>query len=255
MYLVAPKTNVLAIFVAEALVDGDSGTLVAAEISRAYAEHAGRPAPELPVPNTESFLRYVVEHPVKEAVAERSIRHWQELAGASRSAGRLAHARPGSATRPGSSRSPPTSGERMEEATPALATTPFVVVLSWLEMALAEVAGAERFMVTSAVSNRRLPVARTMIGSFIGPVRLTAEVHPGDRLEDVSPKVMAALRQAVAHSTVPVPLAESLRPRALHPAAAPRSPSSCSPSARGSTSPASASGASGCTPAPATSCG
>ncbi len=209
LYLVAPKTNVLAIFVAEALVDGDSGTLVAAEISRAYAEHAGRPAPELPVPNTESFLRYVVEHPVKEAVAERSIRHWQELAGASRSAGRW----PTSTGERNETRFFKITAEewrRMEEATPALATTPFVIVLSWLEMALAEVAGAERFMVTSAVSNRRLPVARTMIGSFIGPVRLTAEVTSAERLEDVSPKVMAALRQAVAHSTVPVPLAESL---------------------------------------------
>ena len=43
-------------------------------------------------------------------------------------------------------------------------------------------------MVTSAVSNRRLPVARSMIGSFIGPVRLSAEVAAGERLEEVSPR-------------------------------------------------------------------
>jgi len=209
LYLIHPKTNVLAVFVAEALVDGDSGTLVAAEISRAYAEHAGREAPELPVPNTESFLRYVVEHPVKDAVSDRSLKHWQELAQRDRSAGHWpTESRDRNETR--FFKITVDEWQRMEAGTPALATTPFVVVLSWLEMALAKVAGAEQFMVTSAVSNRRLPIARTMIGSFIGPVRLTAEVHADDRLEDVSPRVMAALRQAVANSTVPVPLAESL---------------------------------------------
>ena len=70
LYLVAPKTNVLGVFVAEALVDGDSGTLVAAEISRAYAHHAGRPAPDLPEPTDASFLRYVLDHPVTAAATE-----------------------------------------------------------------------------------------------------------------------------------------------------------------------------------------
>ena len=97
----------------------------------------GGEVPDLPVPNGESFLRYVLEHPVPQAQAERSIRHWQELASASWAAGSW----------------PTEIGERsqtrffkvtvdewrvMEEATPALATTPFVVVLSWLEMALAQ---------------------------------------------------------------------------------------------------------------------
>jgi len=99
--------------------------------------------------------------------------------------------------------------ERLVEATPALGTLPYVVVLSWLEMALCEVAGAERFVVTSAASGRRLPVTRAMIGNFVGPVRLRAEVHPGDTLEDVSPRVMAGLRAAMTHGVVPAPLAEA----------------------------------------------
>ncbi len=45
-------------------------------------------------------------------------------------------------------------------AVPALGTMPFVVMLSWLQMALARVAGAERFVVGSAVSNRSRPGAR-----------------------------------------------------------------------------------------------
>jgi hypothetical protein len=209
LYLVAPKTNVLAVFVAEALVDGDSATLVAAEISRAYAAHAGRQVPDLPVPNTESFLRYVLEHPVSPSVAERCVNHWQGLANVSRSAGNWPMVT-GDRNQVRFFKITVDEWQKIEAATPALVTTPFVVMLSWLEMSLCKVAGAERFMVTSAVSNRRLPVARTMIGSFIGPARLTAEVHPDDRLEDVSPRVLAALRQSVSNSIVPVPLAESI---------------------------------------------
>jgi len=208
LYVVAPKTNVLAVFVAEALVDGESGTLVAAEISRAYAAHAGRPEPDLPVPSTESYLRYVLEHPVPPAVERRSELHWQEQVDGLRPAGSWpTETKDRSLTR--FFKVPVGEWESLVMATPALATMPYVVVLSWLEMALARVVGAERFSVTSAVSNRRHPAAKGMIGSFVGPVRLDAEVHAADRLEDVSPRVMAALRTAVAHSAVPAPLAEA----------------------------------------------
>ncbi len=214
LYLVAPKTNVLAVFVAEALVDGDSGTLVAAEISRAYAAHAGRPVPDLPEPTDASFLRYVLDQPMPPAREERSERHWQEMMSLPRECGRWP-------TRTGDRRLsrffkvPVDEWRALEQAEPALVTMGYVVLLSWLELSLARVAGAEEFLVTSAVSNRRLPVTREMIGNFTGPVRLRAEVHPGERLEDVSPRVMSALRDAVAHSVMPVPLAEA---RAVDPA-------------------------------------
>jgi hypothetical protein len=93
--------------------------------------------------------------------------------------------------------------------TKGMAAMPFVVVLSWLELALCEVAGAERFVVTSAVSNRSRPGAKDVVGNFVGPVRLLAEVHPGEGLDDVSPRVLVSLRQALAASVVPVPLAEA----------------------------------------------
>jgi len=48
-----------------------------------------------------------------------------------------------------------------------------------------------------------------VIGNFVGPVRLLAEVHAGEALEDVSPRVLVALRRALAASVVPVPLAEA----------------------------------------------
>jgi hypothetical protein len=207
LYLLTPKTNVLAVFVAEALVDGDSGTLVASEISRAYAKYAGQPAPDLPVPNDESFLRYVLEHPLKPGAEERAEKHWRPLIGWPAVAGQWPMTtgdrnvvRQFKVTRP--------EWERMLAGTPALVSTPYVVLLSWLEMALCRVAGAEQFLVTSAVSNRRLPVTRGMIGNFVGPVRMEAEVHPGEGLEDVSPRVLASLRATIAASIMPIPLAE-----------------------------------------------
>lgn len=208
LYLVAPKTNVLAIFVAEALVDGDSGTLVAAAISRAYAHHAGRPAPDLPEPTDASFLQYVLDHPVPPATEAKAERHWQERMALPRTCGSWP-------TETGDRRFarffkvPVDEWQAIVRATPALATMPYVVLLSWLELSLARVAGAERFSVTSAVTNRRLPVTKGMIGNFTGPVRLDAEVHAGERLEAISSRVMAALRDGVAHSAVPVPLAEA----------------------------------------------
>lgn len=208
LYRVAPKTHVLAIFVAEALVDGESGTLVAAELSRAYAKHAGKEAPDLPVPSDASYLRWVIDNPVPEAVQRRAVEHWARLREVPAAAGRWPTAL---RERPRSRffNVPAERWQRLVAATPGMATMPFVVVLSWLEMALARVAGAERFLVTSAVSNRSRPVTRGMIGNFVGPVRLLAEVSPGDRVEDVSPRVMVALREALLASVVPVPLAEA----------------------------------------------
>jgi len=79
LYRIDPKTHVLAIFVAEALVDGESGTLVAAELSRAYARHAGKVPPDLALPSSGSYLRYVLDNPVPEAVQERAVAHWAAL--------------------------------------------------------------------------------------------------------------------------------------------------------------------------------
>ncbi len=208
LYVVAPKTHVLSVWVAEAAVDGDSGTLVAAEISRAYAAHAGRPAPELPVPDETSYLQYVLDYPVTFAAFERARQFWAGELPARAAAGEWPTAT-GDRSITRFFNVPGATWDRLVRATPALATMPYVVVLSWLEIALCAVAGAEDFVVTSAMSSRRLPVTRKMIGNFVGPVRLRAEVHPGEKLEDVSPRVMAALRAAMTHGVVPAPLAEA----------------------------------------------
>lgn len=208
LYRVAPKTHVLAIFVAEALVDGESGTLVAAELSRAYARHAGKEPPTLPVPSDGSYLRYVLDNPVPEATAERAIEHWRKLRDEPTAAGRWP-VKMGPRPRGRFFNVPAAHWQHLLQVTPGMAAVPFVVGLSWFEIALNKVAGAERFLVTSAVSNRSRPGAKDVVGNFVGPVRLLAEVGPGDRLEDVSPRVVVALRQALAASAVPVPLAEA----------------------------------------------
>ncbi|MDA8076551.1 MAG: condensation domain-containing protein [Actinomycetota bacterium] len=210
LYVVAPKTHVLSIFVAEALCDGESGTFVAAELSRAYARHAGKAVPDLALPSTGSYLRWVLDNPVPEAVQRRAVEHWRSLRSEPIAAGAWPMTlRPG--VRPGARffNVPAGHWRHLVETTPGMAAMPFVVVLSWLEMALARVASAERFVVTSAVSNRSRPGAKDLIGNFVGPVRMVAQVAPTDRLEDVSPRVLRSLREALAASVVPVPLAEA----------------------------------------------
>ncbi len=210
LYVVAPKTHVLAIFVAEALVDGESGTLVAAELSRAYALHAGKKPPDLALPSGGSYLRWVLDNPVPEPVQRRAVEHWRAVRDEPVAAGWWPMALgPGMRPRTRFFNVPSEHWRHLVEVTPGMAAMPFVVVLSWLEMALAQVAGAERFVVTSAVSNRSRPGAKDLIGNFVGPVRMVAQVGPADRLEDVSPRVLRSLRQALAASVVPVPLAEA----------------------------------------------
>ncbi len=210
LYVVAPQTHVLSIFVAEALCDGESGTLVAAELSRAYALHAGKPPPDLPLPSQRSYLRWVQENPVPEAAQQRAVEHWRALGDVPVAAGSWPMALPaGQRPRTRFFNVPAAHWRHLLDVTPGMAAMPFVVLLSWLEMALARVAGAERFVVTSAVSNRSRPGSRDMIGNFVGPVRMIAEVGATEPLEDVSPKVLRSLREALAASVVPVPLADA----------------------------------------------
>ena len=210
LYVVAPKTHVLSIFVAEALVDGESGTLVAAELSRAYALHAGKTPPELPLPSDGSYLRWVVDNPVPESTQARAVEHWRALRDEPIAAGSWPMDLPPT-ERPRARffNVPADHWRHLVDVTPGMAAMPFVVVLSWLEMALAKVAGAERFVVTSAVSNRSRPGAKDIIGNFVGPVRMVAQVDVSEKLEDISPRVLRSLREALAASVVPVPLAEA----------------------------------------------
>ena len=210
LYVVAPKTHVLSIFVAEALCDGESGTLVAAELSRAYARHAAKAEPDLPLPSAGSYLRWVRDNPVPEAAQRRAVEHWRALRAEPVAAGAWPMALPeGVRPRARFFNVPAGHWQHLVEVVPGMAAMPFVVVLSWLEMALTRVAGAERFVVTSAVSNRSRPGARDLIGNFVGPVRMVAQVSPEERLEVVSPRVLRSLREALAASVVPLPLAEA----------------------------------------------
>lgn len=210
LYVVAPKTHVLSIFVAEALCDGESGTLVAAELSRAYARHAGKPAPELDHPSDTGYVPWVEANPVSDAAAERALDHWRRLRDEPVAAGSWPMAL--DPDRPARTRFfnvPAEHWAHLEASTPGLTTMPFVVVLSWLEIALNRLVSAERFLVTSAVSNRSRSGAKGVVGNFVGPVRLLAEVHHDDTLAAVSQRALVSLREAMVASVVPVPLAEA----------------------------------------------
>jgi acyl carrier protein len=215
------KTNVLGIFVAEALVDGESGNLLAAEIARAYAARADLPLQvELPEASGASYLEHVAAHPVKASMVRRARQHWTEQVrevptgldwpaapagdeggideGDERDADQVATA---------GFELPETRWEELADAGSRLRSTRFVVVLACLQAALSRVAGAERILVTSVVTDRSNPATVGMIGCFNSIVRIDGQVHPGDALADVVARSTGAVRDAVGHCGVPAPLA------------------------------------------------
>jgi hypothetical protein len=209
LYLVAPKTNVLSIFVAEALVDGESATLVAAELSRAYARRAGKPIPELPHPSTTSYLAHVRDNPVSPAAVEKALDYWLSLESVPTAAGSW----PGVPDGPGYTRFFNVEEQMWQELMhtfPALETMPFVVLSTWTAQALSDVAQARRFLLTSAVSNRSRPSAKDTIGNFVGPMRMIVDVDPEDTFAVTSARLVQSLRRALVASVVPGPLATRL---------------------------------------------
>lgn len=212
LYLVAPKTNVLAIFVAEALVDGESATLVAAELSRAYARRAGKAVPDLELPSLTSYLAYVRDNPVAPSSVERALAYWSSLESVPANAGDW----PSVPDQAGATRFfnlDAAAWKAMIESFPALDTMPFVVLSTWCAQSLADVAGARRFLLTSAVSNRSRPQAKGTIGNFVGPMRMEVEVDPDEGFAATSARLVNSLRRGLSASVVPGPLAT----RMLHP--------------------------------------
>lgn len=207
LYKIDSKTSVLAMFVAEALVDSDSGTLLAADISRAYAEHTGLPAPaELPEVSDSSYLDYIASHPADPAAAARAREHWERQArGAPKTCGWPMTARNGNTG--GSSSAfhlTPAEWAQVTARAQALATTPYVFVLTCLQTALAEVADVKHFLTHSIVSVRP-DTARGMIGNFHNLARIDMRLAPGADFKSAAASTAAAVAEAIEHSAVPAP--------------------------------------------------
>jgi hypothetical protein len=210
LYTIDPMTSVLAMFVAEALVDSDSGSLLAADITRAYAEHHGSSAPAgLPKVSDASYIDYVLSHAPDPAVVALAREHWA----------RQAQTAPSPSGWPMTARNGDAGGSRFAlEMTPeewsrvmlraqALGTTPYAFVLTALQMALARVANVTRFLVHSIVAERS-DTTEGMIGNFHSLVRIDMRFDPDADFKSAVARTAAAVAQAVEHCTVPAPLAE-----------------------------------------------
>lgn len=210
LYTIEPKTSVLALFVGDSLVDSDSGPLVAAELSRAYARRAGQPEdPSLPVAASASYLDYVTAHPLDGYAAQRARAHWERLARTTPppSAWPLVAAAGREATVYSAFQVTPEDWADVSRSIQAMATTAYLFVLASFQIALARVVGLEHFLLHSTVSDRSDAATERMIGNFHSPVRIELRVEAGDRFRDVVQRTARAVRDAVTHCVVP-PISE-----------------------------------------------
>jgi acetyl esterase/lipase/acyl-coenzyme A synthetase/AMP-(fatty) acid ligase len=209
LYTIDPKTSVLAMFVAEALVDSDSGSLLSAEITRAYAERHGTPAPvELPEVSETSSFDYAISHPPQPVTLARARGHWTRQA-------RNAPSPPPWPSAPHSSvgecssfafELTPTEWTEVICRARALRSTPYVLVLTCLQAAIALATGLTRFLAHSIVSNRD-HATQNMIGNFHSPVWIDMRLDPEAVLQRALARTAIALAEAVEHSALPSPLA------------------------------------------------
>jgi acetyl esterase/lipase/acyl-CoA synthetase (AMP-forming)/AMP-acid ligase II len=211
LYTIGPKTSVLAMFVAEALVDSDSGSLLAAAVSRAYARHAGTQAPsDLPEVSGDSHLDYIASHHRDPAAVARAREYWAHQArSAPLVSGWPMTARESDAV--GSTFAfQLTSAEwaRVTSRAQALQSTPYVFVLTCLQMALARVADLRHFLAHSIVSERS-DATKAMIGNFHSLVRIELRLDPNTSIGDAAARTAMAVAQAIDHCMVPAPLTAS----------------------------------------------
>jgi acetyl esterase/lipase len=210
LYTIDPKTSVLAMFVAEALVDSDSGSLLAADIARAYAKQHGSPAPVgLPMVREASYMDHVVSHPPDHGAVERARKHW---IGQAQEAPPLSGWPTTACRRDGGGSTvafelSPAEWARVTSCAQALGSTPYTFVLTCLQVALARVASVTHFLAHSIVSERS-DVTESMIGNFHSLVRIDMRFDPDGDFDSTVARTAIAVGEAIEHSVVPAPLVE-----------------------------------------------
>jgi acetyl esterase/lipase/acyl-coenzyme A synthetase/AMP-(fatty) acid ligase len=217
LYTIDHKTSVLAMFVAEALVDSDSGSLLAADIARAYAEHAGSPAPaELPEVSDASYLDHIASHPPDPAAVARAREHWARQA---RSAPPVS-GWPSTARDRGAGNSTftfkltPAQWTQVTSHARELRITPYVFVLTCLQLALAHVGDVTHFLAHSIVSVRGA-TEQGMIGNFHSLGRIDLRLDPDADFKGAAARTAAVVAETVEHSALPATLTASGTPLAL----------------------------------------
>jgi hypothetical protein len=206
LYRLDHKTSVLAMFVAEALVDSDSGSLLAAAISRAYAEHAASPPPsDLPLVSDVSYIDYIAAHSPDPVAVARAREHWARQAqdAAPLAGWPLAGGEAHNSTFAFSLSA--TEWASVVARAHSLGITPYVLVLTCLQMALARVAHLTRFL-THAIVSQRDAAAVGIIGSFHGIARIEARYALDAGFERATARTAVAVAEAIEHSAYPASL-------------------------------------------------
>jgi acetyl esterase/lipase len=213
LYTIDRKTCVLAMFVAEALVDSDSGSLLSAEISRAYAEHAGCAVPSgLPAVSATSFLEHAASQAPDPVSVSRARKHWlaQEDDNAEVQAWLEAKEESDADGSGVAFQMTPDEWAEVVARARSLRTSPYVLVLTCLQAALAQVAGVRRCLVHAIVSQRG-DDASGIIGNFHGMTRVELRFEPGTGLERSVVGTATAVATAVEHAVYPAVLAGAER--------------------------------------------
>jgi len=209
LYTLDRKTSVLAMFVAEALVDSDSGSLLTAEISRAYAQHAGTTPPTgLPEVSDTSYLDYTESHAPDLTTITTSREFWarQEKQIATRPLWpTTAHSR-----RNGGAlvtfKLTPQEWTSVAASAQQLTVTPYSLVLTCLQMALARVAMTTQLLV-HAIVPQRCSIQAGLIGNHHSIARIATQLDLPATFQSTAEDTAIAVAEAIEHAILPVPLA------------------------------------------------
>jgi hypothetical protein len=204
VHLLNRKRSVLAIFVGEPVVDGQTGVVVADEISHAYARAVaeGPAEPPAPIADVREGARPAA---VPAEVEQAALDHWRSLGMPGGPIGSWPTSPCGIDARH-TFRLSAGHWAAIGQVARRHRTTPYVVVLTALEVALARQSGASDYLVTGVVHDGRH--AADAIGCFDSLVRIRAAADPDAGLDRNIGAVAEAVREAVAASVVPATLAD-----------------------------------------------
>lgn len=203
--ILEPKRSLLALFLGEALVDGQSAVFVAREIAATYCERTGQEVPRAMGGSDKSFLDYVADNPVPQDAIDRAMAHWRSLAHLRGPVGSWPMER-----RDGSIghtfRLTKDEWKAVLRAARRLKVTPYVLVLTMYQMAIARVTGADGYIINGTIHDRSDPETIGMIGCFDSFIVMRGGVPADAPLESLLDDVSQRVQETVDVAAVPASL-------------------------------------------------
>lgn len=204
--ILEPKRSLLALFLGEALVDGQSAVFVAREIAATYCERTGQEVPRAMGGADRSFLEYVAENPVPQDVIDRALAHWRSLAPLRGPVGTWPMERTDTVTGH-TFRLTKDEWRAVLRAARRMKVTPYVLVLTIYQMAIARVTGADGYIVNGTIHDRSDPETIGMIGCFDSFVVMRGGVPADAPVEALVDEIAERVQTTVDVAAVPASLA------------------------------------------------